>query len=341
MEYRHVGRSGLKVSAIALGAGNWGYQAMDEHRVRECVDVALEAGVNYFDNAQSYTQGNAERIMGNVFKSLNLPRIKYVVSTKFMYGLADNYWEASDSPNDRHTLNRKFLIDGIKGSLERLQLDYVDFIYCHRADPHTPIEETVWAMHNIIERGQALYWGTSEWSTEQIRAAWDIAEKHHLHKPVIEQPEYNLLRRGRVDHELVDVLADTGIGIAAYSPLSGGALTGKYVKGAPAGSRGADPAMAFMKDLFVGEQRLRIVENLASVARDLDCSLAQMSLAWCLKNPNVCTAVAGATKPDQLKDNLKAIEILQQLTPEVMRHIAATVSGFDGHAYQVPEMPAA
>ncbi len=337
MQYRRVGRSGLKVSALAFGAGNWGYQAMDEKRVRECVAVALDAGINYFDNAQSYTNGQAEQIMGRVFKALNLPRVKYVISTKYMYGLAERYWEPSDSPNDRHTLNRKFLLDGIDGSLQRLQLDYVDIIYCHRADPDTPIEETVWAMHDIIQRGKALYWGTSEWTAYEIRTAWDIAERHHLHKPVVEQPEFNLLRRRRVEQELARLLADIGIGIAAYSPLSGGTLTGKYRKGAPPGSRGADESLTFQREVFVGEQRNQIVDRLEKFALELGCSLAQLSLAWVLTNPNVCTAVMGATSPSQLADNLKALEVLPVLTPTIADAMAEVVGDYSGDAYQVPK----
>jgi voltage-dependent potassium channel beta subunit len=337
MQYRRVGRSGLKISALALGAGNWGYQSMDEKKVRECVAVALDAGINYFDNAQSYTNGQSEQIMGRVFKSLRLPRIKYVIATKFMYGLAERYWEPSDSPNDRHTLNRKFLLDGIDGSLQRLQLDFVDIVYCHRADPETPIEETVWAMHDIIERGKALYWGTSEWTAYEIRAAWDIAERHHLHKPIVEQPEFNLLRRRRVEQELARLCADIGIGIAAYSPLSGGMLTGKYRKGAPPGSRGADESMSFLRDIFLNEQRNQIVNSLEKFAREMGCTLAQMSLAWCLSNPNVCTAIVGATSPLQLADNLLALQALPKLTPALAAAMAEVVGNYSGDAYQVPK----
>ena len=285
---------------------------------------------------QSYTNGQAEQIMGRVFKKLKLPRIKYIIPTKFMYGLDERYWEASDSPNDRHTLNRKFLIDGIDGSLKRLQLDYVDFIYCHRPDPNTPIEETVWALHNIIERGQALYWGTSEWSAEEIHQAWKLAERHHLHKPVIEQPEFNLLRRRRVEQELARLCADIGIGIAAYSTLSGGTLTGKYRHGAPEGSRGADESLLFQREVFLGKQRNQIVDRLERFAKQLDCSLAHLSLAWCLTNPNVCTAITGASKPSQLQDNLRALDVLPKLTSQMLEEIAETVGDYSGDAYQVP-----
>jgi voltage-dependent potassium channel beta subunit len=340
VEYRRVGRSGLKVSVFGLGAGNWGYLDMDEHQAAECVAIALDAGVNYFDNAQSYTSGRAEQIMGRIFKRLGLPRIKYVVATKFMYGLAERYWEAADSPNDRHTLNRKFLIDAIDGSLERLQMDYVDIVYCHRPDPDTPIEETVWALHNIIEWGKALYWGTSEWSAEEIRTAWDIAERHHLHKPIVEQPEFNLLRRRRVERELARLCADTGVGIAAYSPLSGGTLTGKYLQGLPPGSRGADPAMQFQRETFVGHERALIVAALRPIAEELGCPLAQLALAWCLRQPLVCTAILGATRAEQLRDNLRAAEVLPRLTAEVLARIDAAVGDYSADAYQVPR-PAA
>ena len=336
MEYRRVGRSGLKVSAIALGAGNWGYN-MDENLVGECVAMALDHGVNYFDNAQSYTNGRAETIMGRVFKNLNLPRVKYVVSTKFYFGLDERYWEPSDSPNDRHTLNRKFLIDGIDGTLKKLQLDYVDIVYCHRSDPNTPIEETVWALHNIIERGKALYWGTSEWSADEIRAAWDIAECHHLHKPIIEQSEFNLLRRRRIESDLLRLCDDTGIGVAAYSPLCGGTLTGKYLHGAPEGSRGADPNNSFQSEIYLGRERNRIVGELMKYAKELNCPMGHLALAWCLTQPHLCTAVTGVSKPSQLEDSLKALEVLPRITPQIQEAMAATVGNFSGEAYQVPK----
>jgi voltage-dependent potassium channel beta subunit len=324
------------VSVLGLGAGNWGYLGMDEKNAAECVAIALEQGINYFDNAQSYTNGQAELIMGRIFKRLALPRIKYVIATKFMYGLAERYWEASDSPNDRHTLNRKFLIDGIDGSLKKLQMDYVDIIYCHRPDPDTPIEETVWALHNIIEWGKALYWGTSEWSAEEIRAAWEIAERHHLHKPIVEQPEFNLLRRRRVETELSALCTDTGIGIAAYSPLSGGTLTGKYLQGAPPDSRGADPAMHFQRETFVGRERNLIVAALQTIAQELGCPLAHLALAWCVRNPMVCNAILGVTRPEQLRDNLRSVEVLPKLTAEVMARVDAAVGSYSADAYQVP-----
>lgn len=321
MQYRRLGRSGLKLSELSLGAGNWGYQAMDENAVRETVALALDAGINYFDNAESYTGGRAEEIMGRVFKCLNLPRLKTVVSTKY-------YWGITDGPNSRNTLNRKYLIDGINGSLKRLQMDHVDIVYCHRNDPHTPIEETVWAMHNIIEWGKALYWGTSEWRADEIRAAWDIAERHHLHKPVVEQPEYNLLRRSRVDTEHRRLFDDIGLGIAVFSPLAGGTLTGKYRGGAPAGSRAADPSLARFHGTLLGKRRNEIVDGLEQFARQLDCSLPELALAWILANPHVSTAILGVSRPAQLSANLKALHVMPRLTPEILSGIAGCVGDY-------------
>jgi voltage-dependent potassium channel beta subunit len=321
MQYRRLGRCGLKLSELSLGAGNWGYKAMDEKMIGETVALALDAGINYFDNAQSYTNGLAEEIMGRLFRKLNLRRVSYVVSTKY-------FWGISDGPNERDTLNRKYLIDGVNGSLKRLQMDYVDIVYCHRNDPNTPIEETVWALHNIIESGKALYWGTSEWRADEIRAAWEIAERHHLHKPVAEQPEYNLLRRRRVDQEHARLFTDIGLGIVVFSPLAGGTLTGKYRGGLPAGSRADDPNLARFQDALLGKQRNQIVDDLEKVARQLDCTLAELSLAWILSNPNVTTAILGVSRPSQLIDNLRALDVVPKLTPEVKKQMLNVVGDY-------------
>ena len=321
MHYRRMGRCGLKLSELSLGAGNWGHKAMDEKAVAETVAIALDAGINYFDNAQSYTNGNAEEIMGRLFRKLALPRVRYVVSTKF-------FWGISEGPNEHWTLNRKYIVDGINGSLKRLQMDYVDIVYCHRNDPHTPLEETVWAMHNLIEWGKALYWGTSEWRAEEIRAAWDIAERHHLHKPVVDQPEYNLLRRHRVEVEHARLIEDLGIGIVAFSPLAGGTLTGKYRQGMPAGSRADDENLAKYHGTLLGEERNRIVDGLDQYARQLGCTLGQLSLAWVLKNPRISSAILGASRPAQLSENLKAMEVAPRLTSEIHQDMARLVGNY-------------
>ena len=216
----------------------------------------------------------------------------------------------------------------MNGSLKRLDLDYVDIVYCHRNDPHTPIEETVWAMHNLIQWGKALYWGTSEWRAEEIRAACDIAERHHLHKPVVDQPEYNLLRRHRVEVEHARLIEDLGIGIVAFSPLAGGTLTGKYRRNIPAGSRANDPNLKSFHGTLLGEQRNRIVDGLDAYAQQLGCSLAQLSLAWLLTQPQVASAILGASRPDQLRENLKALEVAPRLTPEILKGMADVVGDY-------------
>jgi aryl-alcohol dehydrogenase-like predicted oxidoreductase len=224
-------------------------------------------------------------------------------------------------PNERNTLNRKYLRQAIDGSLARLGLDYVDLVFCHRPDPATPIEETVWAMHDMIERGQALYWGTSEWSADEIRAAWDIADRRNLHKPVMEQPQYNLLHRKRVEQEYRRLYEDIGLGLTTWSPLASGLLSGKYRSGVPAGSRGALESYAFLREGLTDPERNRIVDRLEGVARDLGCSLAQLALAWCLANRNVSTVITGATRVEQIGENMKALDFAGRLTPEVRAKI--------------------
>jgi len=316
MNYRRLGRSGLKVSELSFGSWvTYGTQ-VDTRAARELMAAAFDAGVNFFDNAEIYAKGASESIMGAVLKELAWPRIRYVVSTKF-------YWGMRTGPNDNNTLNRKYLLDAIDGSLKRLQLDYVDLVFCHRADPHTPIEETVWAMHDIIQRGKALYWGTSEWTADEIRAAWDIADRRNLHKPVMEQPQYNLLHRKRVEQEYARLYEDIGLGLTTWSPLASGLLTGKYRDGVPAGSRGAMESMAFLRDGLTDAAKNAVVAQLAPIADELGATLAQLAIAWCTRNPHVSTVITGASQPAQLQDNLGALAVADRLTPEVMARIDA------------------
>ena len=320
MNTRRLGRSGLKVSELSFGSWVTYGNQVDTRAARELMAAAFDAGVNFFDNAEIYAKGDSEVIMGKVLKELGWPRIKYVVSTKF-------YWGMRTCANDNNTLNRKYLLDAIDGSLKRLQLDYVDLVYCHRADPHTPIEETVWAMHNIIERGKALYWGTSEWNADEIRAAWDIADKRNLHKPVVEQPQYNLLHRKRVEQEYARLYEDIGLGLTTWSPLASGLLSGKYQKGIPPGSRGALESYAFLRDGLTDPAKNAIVGKLEAVAKDLGCTLAQLALAWCVRNPRVSTVITGATRVEQISENMKALDVVAKLTPEVMTRIDGIVGG--------------
>jgi voltage-dependent potassium channel beta subunit len=316
MNYRRLGRAGLKVSELSFGSWVTYGNQMDTKAARECMAAAYDAGVNFFDNAEVYALGQSESIMGKVFKELGWPRQKYVVSTKFFWGL-------EKGPNERNTLNRKYLHHAINGSLSRFGLDYLDLVYCHRPDPNTPIEETVWAMHDMIAAGKALYWGTSEWSAGDIRAAWEIAERHHLHKPVMEQPQYNLFHRKRVEQEYARLYADVGLGLTTWSPLASGLLTGKYKNGVPTGSRAALENYSFIKDLVVDPQKNAIVVELEKVAADLDCSVAQLSLAWCLKNPQVSSVITGASRPTQVVENMLAGQIVPKLTAAVVGRIDA------------------
>lgn len=313
MNYRGLGSAGLKVSELSLGAWvTYGGQ-VGEDTAEKCMLAAYEAGVNFFDNAESYARGNAETVMGGVLKKLGWRRSSYVVSTKF-------YWGLHDGPNEKNTLNRKRLMEAIDGSLRRLQLDCVDLIFCHRPDPQTPIEETVWAMSDIVRQGKALYWGTSEWSADQIMQAYQIAERHHLHKPQMEQPQYNLLWRDRVEKEYARLYKEIGLGLTTWSPLASGLLTGKYNDGIPADSRAALKGYEWVKEGFTPE-RIEKVKQLQPVAAGLGCSMAQMAIAWCLKNPNVSTVITGASRVEQVHQNLKALEVVPRLTPDVMEQI--------------------
>lgn len=314
MEYRHLGKSGIQVSELALGSWVTFHTQADVDDAAEMMSAAYEAGVNFFDNAEAYAGGKSEEVMGAAFKRLGWRRGSYLVSTKLYWGLHDNV-------NEKNTLNRKRLIEGINGSLERLQLDYVDLIYCHRPDRTTPIEETVWAMHNIIEWGKAIYWGTSEWSPGEIVAALEIAERHHLHKPVTEQPRYNLFERQRFSKEYQRVYKDYGYGTTTFSPLANGLLTGKYNKGIPAGSRAALKGYDWMHDQVTDQGKLANVQALAPIAEELGCTLSQLALAWCLKNPYVSTVITGASRVEQVHENMKALEVEPKLTPEVLARI--------------------
>jgi len=318
MKYRNLGRSGLKVSELSFGSWVTYGNQMDTSAARECMAAAFDAGVNFFDNAEIYAMGNSEVIMGKVLKELKWPRGKYIVSTKFFWGL-------EKGPNQTNTLNRKYLRHAIEGSLKRFDLDFVDLVFCHRPDPETPIEETVFAMHDMIARGQALYWGTSEWSAADIRAAFEIAERHHLHKPLMEQAEYNLFHRRRVEEEYARLYEDIGLGLTTWSPLASGLLTGKYRTGVPEGSRATLKNYAFLKDRVTDARKNAIVGRLEAVARDLDCNMAQLALAWCLKNAHVSTVITGASRPSQVSENMHAVEIAERIDAAMLDHILEIV----------------
>ena len=322
MEYRRLGRSGLKVSVLSFGSWvTFGPQLKDaDDSALACMQAAWERGCNFFDNAEVYAAGESESIMGRVLAKLAWPRESYIVSTKF-------YWGIRKTPNTRNTLNRKYLMQAIDGSLERMGLDFVDLLFCHRPDPHTPIEETVWAMSDIVASGKALYWGTSEWSADEIRAAWEIAERHHLRKPVMEQPQYHLLHRDRVEKEYARLYEDIGLGTTTWSPLASGLLTGKYADGIPSDSRAALPGYEWLHKRLTDEKAHSIVRQLSGVASDLGCSLAQLAIAWCTKNPNVSTVITGASRASQVEENFAALDVAAKIDAGVLGRIDEILAG--------------
>lgn len=314
MKYRHLGKAGIQVSELSLGSWVTFHNQSGIESATKMMAAAYDAGVNFFDNAETYAAGKSEEVMGAALKELGWRRGSYLVSTKLFWGL-------HDGPNERNTLNRKYLIEGIDGSLRRLGLDYVDLLFCHRADPTTPIEETVWAMHNIIEGGKALYWGTSEWEAADISSAIEMAERHHLHKPIVEQPVYNLFEQHRFSPEYEPVYKEYGYGSTIWSPLASGLLTGKYNDGVPDDSRGALAGFDWLQDQLTDAERLNRVSALKPLAEQMGASLAQFSLAWCLQNPYVSTVMTGASRVEQVNENMKAIEFVDSFTPDVMHEI--------------------
>jgi voltage-dependent potassium channel beta subunit len=315
MEYRFLGRSGLKVSVLSLGAWvTYGYQ-VGEDVTYDCMNAAYQAGVNFFDNAEVYASGKAELAMGNAIKKAGWKRSDLVISTKIFWG--------GEGPNDTG-LSRKHLLEGIHASLQRLQMDYVDLLFCHRPDQYTPVEETVWAMNQIIQQGKAFYWGTSEWPATRIMEAYGIARREHLIPPLMEQPEYNMLHRQRFEVEYAPLYREIGLGATIWSPLASGLLTGKYNQGIPEGTRLSLKGYEWLRKEFETEearQNIEKVKQLAPVAKELGCSLAQLALAWCLKNPNVSTVITGASRPEQVIENMQALQVAGRLTGEVMEQI--------------------
>ena len=320
MQYRRLGTSGVQVSQLSVGSWVTYANQVNVKDAKEMLALAMDCGVNFFDNAEVYASGKSEEVMGDAIKALKWPRLNYIVSTKFYWGLAETDAK-SVTVNRKNTLNRKYLMQAIDGSLKRMGLDFIDLVYCHRPDALTPIEETVHAMSDMITQGKALYWGTSEWSADEIRTAWCIADKHHLHKPVMEQPQYNLFHRKRVEHEYARLYEDIGLGLTTWSPLASGLLTGKYRNGVPKGSRGARKDMDFLVSGLTDDAKNSAVKRLEVVADDLGCTVGQLAIAWVAHNPHVSTVITGASKLEQLKDNLDALDVLARLSPDVMAQI--------------------
>lgn len=314
MEYRRLGKSGLQVSALSLGSWlTFGKQISDATAER-LMEIAYDNGVNFFDNAEIYARGKSEIVMGNILKKLNWARSSYVVSSKVFFGYED------DKPNQKG-LSRKHIIEGCDAALRRLQVDYVDLMFCHRPDKNAPIEETVWAMNHLIQQGKILYWGTSEWSAQEIMEAHMVAKDLRLIGPTMEQPQYNMFERQKMENEFLQIFKTVGLGTTIWSPLASGALTNKYLDEFPEGTRLSIEGLQWLKDRSLTPERLEKARKLNKLAQDLDISLPKLAIAWCLKNDHVSTVILGASKPEQLEETLKSIDILPKLTPKIMDKI--------------------
>lgn len=315
MEYRFLGKSGLQVSALSLGAWiTYGGQ-VGEEIAYQCMEAAIEAGVNFFDNAEAYAHGEAETVMGNVIKKAGWKRSDLVISTKIFWG--------GRGPN-QSGLSRKHIIEGTKASLERMQLDYVDLIFCHRPDIHTPIEETVRGMNYLIDQGMAFYWGTSEWGPDKIMEAYAVAHREHLIPPLMEQPEYNMFSRERIERDYLHLFKEIGLGTTIFSPLDSGILTGKYNQGIPKDTRLDLDGFDWLREGYEsqeGAEKIKKVEQLQPIAEELGCTMAQLALAWCLVNPNVSTVITGASRTEQVAENMVALEVAPKLADEVLERI--------------------
>jgi voltage-dependent potassium channel beta subunit len=317
MLYRRLGQTGLQVSALSFGAWvTFGNQINDD-TARELLETAYHAGVNFFDNAEGYAAGQAEIVMGRILRNSGWTRSSYVVSSKVFFG--DTY----KGPNGRG-LSRKHVVEACHSALARLQVDHLDLYFCHRPDPETPIFETVRAMHDLIIQGKVLYWGTSEWSAQDILEARRLADKHNFHAPVVEQSQYNLFHRQRVEQEYAPLYeTEPGLGTTIWSPLASGLLTGKYNDGVPPESRLTVKGLEWLRDRVIDEQKpkLDVVPALAAIARELDTTLPRLAVAWCLKNPRVSTVILGASRPAQLEENLGALDLVPRLSPELLARL--------------------
>lgn len=319
MQYRRLGRSGLKLSALSFGSWVTFGTQLDDRGASELMRIAYDAGVNFFDNAEVYANGESERMMGRVLERMRWPRDSYCVSSKVFWG--------GKLPTQRG-LSRKHVVEACHAALERLKVDHLDLFFCHRPDPETPVDETVRAMHDLVAQGKILYWGTSEWSAGEIAEAYGAAHKDHLTPPTTEQPQYNLFERTKVERDYLRLFDTFGLGTTIWSPLASGVLTGKYARHVPQGTRLSLAEYGWLKERIEspeGRQRIAKARALEEVAKDLGASLAQLSIAWCLSNPHVSTAILGATRPAQLQENLAALEVLPKMTKDVLARIDGVV----------------
>ena len=318
MEYRRLGSAGLKVSALSLGSWVTYGPQVNVDSAAALLKAAYDKGVNFFDNAEAYAAGQSEEIMGAAFRKLGLRRESYIVSSKF-------YWGLHEGINQKNTLNRKYLMQAVDGSLKRFGFDFIDLVFCHRPDPETPIEEVVWAMSDIISSGKALYWGTSMWSAEQLREAWEIADRRNLRKPQMEQPQYNLLDRDLVEKEYLRLYEGIGLGLTTWSPLASGILSGKYAKGLPSGSRLSLPGYEGLRGQVLKPASIEAANALGKLATEIGATSSQLAIAWCARDKRVSTVITGASRLEQLEENLKALDFLPKLTPDFLARVDAAV----------------
>jgi voltage-dependent potassium channel beta subunit len=319
VEYRRLGKSGLKVSALSFGAWVTFGNQVDVDKAVECMTAAYDVGCNFFDNAEAYASGQAEIVMGAALKKVAWQRDSYIVSSKVMFGS-----QTTEPKPTQHGLSRKHIYEACYQAMQRLQVDYLDLYFCHRPDPEVPIEETVRAMTELILRGDVLYWGTSEWSAQEIMEAYSVARQYNLIPPTMDQPQYHMFHRSRVEKEFGRLYEVAGIGTTIWSPLASGLLSGKYNKGIPADSRVNLPGYEWLKEALLsdeGQRRLAAVRDLAKIADELGTTMPKLGIAWCLKNPNVSTVITGASKPEQVVENMQALSVVPQLTDKVMQKI--------------------
>lgn len=317
MEYRRLGKSGLQVSVLSFGSWVTFGKQIGDSTAEDLMTLAYDNGVNFFDNAEIYARGKSETVMGDILKKKNWARSSYCVSSKVFFGYEE------DKPNQKG-LSRKHIIEGCHASLKRLQVDYLDLFFCHRPDKNAPIEETVWTMNQLIHQGKILYWGTSEWSNDEIMQAFVFAERNHLIGPTMEQPQYNMFERTKIEKDYLLLFRDFGLGTTIWSPLASGLLTGKYNTQMPTDNRLHIEGMDWLKERTLGDQsKLEKTKALTELAKELGTTLPKLSIAWCIKNPNVSTAILGATKLDQLKETLQSLEVVPLITSEVIEKIEA------------------
>jgi len=316
MEYRRMGKTGLQLSVLSFGSWVSFHKQIDDSKADELMGNAYDQGVNFFDNAEVYALGESEKMMGRVLKKKNWDRTSYTVSSKAFWG-----WRGKENKPNQTGLSRKHLVEACHEALKRLQMDYLDLFFCHRPDKGTPIEETVWTMHNLIQQGKILYWGTSEWSGVEIMEAHRVANQYGLISPAMEQPQYNLFERNKMENEFLMIFRTVGMGTTIWSPLASGLLSGKYNDGIPEDSRFGLKGFDWLRDRWMRDDLLGKIRALTSLAKELGISMAELSIAWCIKNPNVTTAILGATRKEQLLENLKALDAMEKLQPEIMQRI--------------------